>query len=353
MVTKKTIQEHLNLFKEEAILSIKKLQFKKGLTWIELYAQIAYKYNLVYGDEEVETLIEKTSLLLLNDKKIRNTKNKIVFYDSFAMDNRGLTQQYLRAIFSWNCELLFISPSTIGYDILAELKAYSKAQILIYDKNNIEDFNKVQMAIADFEPEKVFLHFSPWDISGFCIWNTIKNVDRFLINLTDHAFWLGRNCADYILEFRRYGAYLSVHERTINIEKLLLQPYYPIINTKEFQGFPFKKNGIVAFAGSNLYKISGRNNAFLLLIKEVLLQNKDLVFVLAGPGNKVPIENFIKENLFQDRFFVIGDRKDISAVVENIDIYEHIPYDWRINVAICSSVPKTYNWIYIVRFIWI
>lgn len=322
MITKEKIQKHAQLFLKRAQKHVlKPTSFHACFADLEAFARLNYKYNYNYSNNEAESLIRELSKSLLDTVEIIKTPNKIIFYDSFSLDNRGLTQQYLRAIFSWNSELLFITNSAIGKDILAELRNYPKARIVQYNKNSFKEYSSVLDEIVAFQPEKVLLHFSPWDIAGFCIWNAVKNTDRFLINLTDHAFWLGKECADYILEFRAYGAYLSVYERKIQIEKLLLQPYYPIINNKDFQGFPFKKNGIIAFSGSNLYKIAGRNNTFLRLIKEVLLLNKTLIFVLAGPGNKHPIERFIKENALQDRFFVIGDRKDISAVFENIDIY--------------------------------
>lgn len=322
MITKETINKHLWLIKEEAKIKISKLNFLRGIEYIELFAKLSYKYNLFYTDDEVENLIDKISTSILGKIEIVNKENKIIFYDSFAMDNRGLTQQYLRAIFSWNCELLYITNNKIGQDILNELNNYSKVKIICYERNNFNDLKKVVKEIFDFQPEKVLLHFSPWDISGFCIWNSIKNVNRFLINLTDHAFWLGKGCADYILEFRAYGSYLSVYHRNFPLNKLLLQPYYPIINNKKFEGFPFdKENKLIAFAGSNLYKIAGRENLFLNLIKEILQQNNDLIFVLAGPGDKTDIQDFIDTNKLNERFYLIGNRNDISAVVENIDIF--------------------------------
>jgi hypothetical protein len=296
--------------------------FKWCLQDLELFANLSYKYNFNYTSDEAEMIIQHLSQQYFKPIEVESKKNRIVFYDSFAIDNRGLTQQYLRAIFSKNAELLFITPQSIGKDILNELSNYSKAKIVQYNKYKVNDLKIVLEEIQAFCPEKVLLHFSPWDISGMCLWNNVYNVERYLINLTDHAFWLGKSCADFILEFRSYGAYLSVNHRGILIDKLLLQPYYPIINKTVFQGFPFEKeNKLIAFAGSHLYKISGRDNVFLKLINRVLQENKNVVFVLAGPGDKTSIEKFISQNALEDRFYLLGDRNDISSVIENIDIY--------------------------------
>ncbi|MDD3320474.1 MAG: glycosyltransferase family 4 protein [Paludibacter sp.] len=322
MITKNRINKDLCLIKKKAIESSAKFHYTESIKLLELFAKLSYNYNIKYADDEVEMLIEDFSKKKLGEYVIEKNNNKIIFYDSFSIDNKGLTQQYLRAIFSWKTELLYITNNIVGSDIQAELDGYSLAKIITYDRYDINKFKEVINEIIEFKPEKVILHFSPWDISGISIWNTIKNVDKFLVNLTDHAFWLGKTCADYVLEFRNYGSYLSVNQRNIALEKLLMQPYYPIINIEKFRGFPFLKNNkIIAFAGSNLYKIAGKNNLFLDLIKEILQQNKKLIFVLAGSGDQKKIQNFINDNKLNDKFYLIGNRKDINSVIENIDIY--------------------------------
>ena len=320
MIAIKDIEEQLQLFKKKATKCIVSSSYKEGLKYLELYASLAYKYNIHYTDNDVENVLVQLSNAILGNHTISQKKNKIVFYDSFA-NTRVLAQQYLRAIFSWNSELLYITNTEIDVELLSELHEYPKVKIIRYNKGDIADYKRVVDEIKAFEPEKVLLHITPWDISGFCIWNAINNVDRFLINLTDHAFWLGKSCADYILEFRNYGASLSVYERSITIDRLLKQPYYPIIHHKEFQGFPFKKDKLVAFAGSSLYKIISKENIFLTQIATVLKQNENLLFVLAGHGDKTIIEDFIIKNNLENKFYFIGDRKDISSVFENIDIY--------------------------------
>ena len=322
MITKEIVHKHLLFFKSKIEKKILTHDYKSAIQFLKLFARMAYRYNLFYTDEEAEQFVSIISNALIGKKQIKQKTNKIVFYDSFAIDNRGLTHQYLRAIFSWDSELLFITHADIQPDVLNELKEYPKTQILFYDESNINTFRDVVDRIVDFAPEKVLLHFSPWDIAGFCIFNSLENVDRFLINLTDHAFWLGKSSCDYVLEFRAYGSYLSVAERKIPIQKLLLQPYYPIISKSPFAGFPFDKgNLVIAFAGSNFYKIAGRDNTFLKLIKEVLNQNPNVIFVLAGNGNRLPIEKFIEQNKFENRFYLLGNRRDISSMIVSIDIY--------------------------------
>ncbi|POY34904.1 hypothetical protein C3K47_17525 [Solitalea longa] len=315
-----------NFFKNCATRYFNLGQIEKASNYCEVAARIGYKYNFRYSDDELESIVEKISKSVIPDSiNFNPVVNRIVFYDSFAQDNRGLTQQYLRAIIGWNSELLFITPKThIGKDILDELKSYSKTRILQID-SSISFSSQVISTIKEierFRPQYVFQHFSPWDILGFTIWNGIKCADRFLINLTDHAYWLGKYSTDYFLEFRKYGCYLSIHQRKIDINKLLFQPYYPIQNENNFLGFPIlKENKIFAFAGSSFYKIYGRNGLFLNLILELLDNNPDVIFLLAGNGNDKPIQSFIKKHKLENRFILLGNRPDINEVIKNIDIY--------------------------------
>ena len=61
-----------------------------------------------------------------------------MFYDVFALDNKGLTQQYLRALISWRVKILFIfegSDLSKSKKIIKELNSYSKAEVLDFWTN--------------------------------------------------------------------------------------------------------------------------------------------------------------------------------------------------------------------------
>jgi hypothetical protein len=324
-ISKKNIIADFKLFKKKAIYYGIKKNVYKSVKYSEVAAKIGYNFNFKYTDDELENNINHiASLLLRKNLNFTGNQNRIVFYDSFSIDNKGLTQQYLRAIFSWNLELLYITPQKkIGHQILKELNDYPKSKILILSKKSFENNLKTGIdSILQFKPGKTFLHFSPWDIFGFVLWTQINSTERFFINLTDHAFWLGKTCIDYILEYRNYGISISEKMRNIPKEKILHQAFYPIISSSPFLGFPIsRKEKIIAFAGSSYYKTYGENFLFLNLMKEVLCQNENLIFLFAGFGNDKPIRKFIKDNQLETCFFLIGNRKDISEFFRNIDIY--------------------------------
>jgi len=324
-LSKSKVIDDFNFFKKRAIYNSNKKNIKKAVVYTELTAKIGYNFNFKYSDNELENNILKIATSIINTKiSFDSIPDRIVFHDSFSIDNRGLTQQYLRAIFSWNSDLLYIAnKNTIGEQILKELNHYPKSKILILSEESFEkNFLFAKDEIIKFKPSKAFLHFSPWEILGIALWSQITSVERFLINLTDHAFWLGKSCLDYIIEFRNYGCYLSENERGILKEKILYQPYYPIISSSIFNGFPISTNNkIIAFAGSSYYKVYGENFFLLKMIKEVLIENSNLLFLFAGSGDVKPIRRFIKENKLEQCFILIGYRSDISEVVKNIDIY--------------------------------
>jgi hypothetical protein len=324
-LTKEKIISDYSYFKHNAISYYQKGNIEKSVKFTQLAARIGYKFNFIYTDDELEENIQCLSRKIIpKPVSFKKIKDRIVFYDSFAIDNRGLTQQYLRAIFSWNSELLFITTrKNIGNDIFKELKAYSKSEVFIVSENSFSEMIKSAFQrVTEFKPDKVFLHYSPWDIFGFTLWLQINSTDRFFINLTDHAFWLGKNTADYFLEFRNFGFNLSWKYRGIPKSKLLVQHYYPIRTITNFEGFPCEtENKIIAFSGSNYYKIYGKDFFFLKVMKEVLEQNDNLLFYFAGSGNSKPLRDFIKKNKLDDRFILIGNRNDLSEVFERIDIY--------------------------------
>ncbi|RZL44471.1 MAG: hypothetical protein EOP00_19845 [Pedobacter sp.] len=292
---------------------------------IDTCVRIAYNFNFIYADDRLEALMSKITTAKLRTTSWTPKENKYVFYDYFG-NTKVLTQQYLRALMSWGVEFMYLleeaNPEKNAV-ILQEIHNYDKATVAILKKGSrFEKMEEMHTIITKYQPKKAFLHMAPWDLVGVCVWNELNQVDRYLINLTDHAFWLGKGCADYILEFRKYGFNLSLKNRGIAIDKLLYQPYYPIATEHEFQGFPIDVTGkIVAFSGASFYKIYGRSGKFLYLIKKILDQNKNLIFFLAGWGIDDPIKKFIHENNFNDRFFLLGERKDISQVFQHIDIF--------------------------------
>lgn len=313
-------------FVEKAEKLVQKNEIKEALTFIDTCARIAYNFNFTFTDERLELLVQEIGKKTLSKPSFVPVENRYVFYDFFG-NTKVLTQQYIRALISWEVEFLYVLQDGENVEksksILDEISEYKGAKIVILEgKDIISKMKQLYIEVVEFKPTKVLLHTAPWDVMGVTVFTVFKQIDRYLINLTDHAFWLGKSCSDFVLEFRTYGYNLSYQARKIPKNNLLLQPYYPIQNEVPFEGFPLDTTGkVVGFSGASFYKIYGRNGKFLQMIKRVLEENHNFVFLMAGWGIDSIILKFIKDNNFENRFFLLKERKDIDQVFKNIDIF--------------------------------
>lgn len=62
---------------------------------------------------------------------------------------------------------------------------------------------------------------APWAMEAITAFHAFPNVRKYLINLTDHAFWLGTSCTDYLVEFRNYGINVSRSKRGLPLSAIL------------------------------------------------------------------------------------------------------------------------------------
>lgn len=319
-----------NKVKKLAQKELDKKNYNKSINYLETAADLAYMFNWIYTDSDLENNARILSDEILGGikKTFSPKKDRVVFHDAFALDNRGLTQQYLRALISWEVDILFVFDGnnlSNSKNIIEELKSYPRAEFFSVDSNlnKEERIKALYEKITDFKPEKAFLHLCPSSVVAVAVWNSLNEVTRYQINLTDHAFWLGVSCIDYSLEFRGYGCTVSYERRNLAKEQLLIQPYYPILDCQPFIGFPSEipNDAIKIFTGGSYYKMYGKSNMFFKLLKTLIELNSKVIILLAGNGDDAPILKFIKENKFQNKILLLGSRPDITYVFKNSDIY--------------------------------
>lgn len=325
----KDIQSVYEKLKQSANLDFDNGNYEQSLKYIETCAEIAYMFNWIYSDEDLENLLKSISEAVLPKvNSFSPIKGKVVFYDVFALDNRGLTQQYIRALKNLDLELLFIfegNDLSHSKKIVDEISSYPKAEFFVVD-HNLTRLDKMMLIfnkVVSFRPEKAFLHLYPSSAVAVSVWNVLSSVIRYQVNLTDHAFWLGSKCINYSLEFRNYGKTVSLEKRGLLPSQLLFQPFYPITDCKPFIGFPpqIKEDSIKIFTGGAFYKMYGKSGLFFELIKILLAIDTKVVLLIAGGGDVKPINDFIDTYNFEDRIFILGSRSDITHVFENSDIY--------------------------------
>ena len=322
------ITQTYDKMKRLAKKAIQSDDFEASLRYISAAADLAYNFNWIYVDPEFEKMIVEISSKIIIKKKFKPQNNHIVFYDVFALDNKGLTQQYVRALMNSGAELLFIYEGdnlANSKNIVKELSIYPKVELFTVDSklSQLEKIKVLYDKIIDFQPEKAFLHLKPSSATAVCLWNALPQTIRYIINITDHAFWLGTSCIDFSIEFRNYGYTVSFEKRGLSRDQLLFQPYYPITECNSFNGFPVQvtPDNIVILTGGAFYKMYGENDIFFGILKKLLDINLKVIILIAGSGNAKPLNDFIETNNLHNRLFLIGNRVDINSVFKRCDIY--------------------------------
>lgn len=327
-VNKEDIVSVYNYFKAKAISKYNQSQFEESLSNIELCAKIAYYSNFFYNDLELEDYLRKISLKILAEPICGIANGRYVIIDTNGSDNQGLIFQYIRAFIEMNVEFAYIHESLDLSRIrliLSELENYSKATVFTFDQaySLVDQIKRIAHFIQEYKPEKYFMYIMPWDTVATSICSALVNTVKYNINLTDHAFWLGSAFIDYSIEFRDYGATVSMEKRGLLRHQLIKVPFYPLHNKSTFKDLPLSQESDIVkiFSGGTFYKIYGENNKFFYLIKRLLEENENVELFFAGGGNDKPFRKFLKKNSLENRVHLIGHRSDIIEVFENIDIY--------------------------------
>lgn len=328
-ITERDVLKYHKQIVARAKRAIKKKDVKKACKELINAAVWAYKFNAFYSDKDSEEIIQRISQMALPEKysNFGPRQNALVFYDSFAIDNRGLTQQYIHALIELNVEFLFIfenKNNKLCKDIEKKLKIYSKATVfeLSPQLSSAEKIKAIWYEIIKYKPSKVLLHIAPWSVEALAAFNGLPQIIKYNINLTDHAYWLGASIIDYNIEFRDYGATVSVQKRGLKKEQLLKLPYYPITKQAAFDGFPeIVQNKVVIFSGGAFYKIYGEKELYFEIVKRLLVENSNTVLLYAGEGDDRKFKKFIRKNNLQERIVLLGYRKDINEVFKKCDLY--------------------------------
>lgn len=329
-LTEDNTRKLFNKLKFYAVKSYNRNKIDRSLSFIKAASHTAYTFYLEFKDDEIESLLSKISYSIKKSEPLKEfSSNKCVFYDSFSLDNKGLTQQYIRAIAKAGWDLLYITDSNKNNprakDIIDEIKQYNKSTVIEVPSNSdgIKRAQFIYDAIIEFNPNKLFMHISPSAVYAITVFYALpKSIEKFQINLTDHAFWAGSGCLDYSLEFRAYGASLSINKRGIPKDNVFIIPYYPIIKENDFIGLPTQcDDKIIVLSGGAYYKIIDDEGVFFKLIKLILDVSENVVVLFAGAGDDSIFFKFIKENNYEDRLLLLGHRNDISEVFKRSDIY--------------------------------
>ena len=180
-----------------------------------------------------------------------------------------------------------------------------------------------RLVFLEYSPQVAFFYTTPYDVSGAMVFNCYKDrVVRFLVNLTDHAFWIGLNAFDYCGASRAMGTWINLHERGIPIEKMYRTQGNIFINEKVPLGeLPFDSSKCrFVFSGGALYKTLGDpDKLFYKIIEHIVTTYPDVNFLYAGEGDATEFNRLIKK--YPDRVFLIHEREDFYQIIEKSVFY--------------------------------
>jgi len=322
------IRKDIDEYVRKAFDCIERHRYDKAIKYANVSSFAQYAFYLSYYDKRIEDII---GLLAkeVNCPIFKPSSNRVCFYDFFSFDNQCISQQYIRAFLKSGVELLYITErertNPRSQDIFKELELAGNKVKIIYIPKHLKGLAKSHLictAISAFCASKVFFQLYPDVIDALVAFKALPNfVKKYQINLTDHAYWAGQSVLDFSLEFREHGYNISRFCRSIPSENLIYNPYYPIANNNSFEGFPVVvEDKVVIVAGGSFYKIVDKNNTFIRIVKKLLDIDPKVVFFYAGEGELSVFKDILDDDNYNNRFFLIGFRRDINELIKNCDI---------------------------------
>lgn len=328
-----TIQKGYVAIKKNAFKEYAQNNIQKSLTYIDHAAVIAQQFNWIYADNELEDLLIKISNRIIDrvQTNYEPVKNRLVFFDDFCT-SYVLALQYVKALVAIKKDVLYITtkdPNTLGpSNLISLIESYPLVKIEYIDttKDRIQSILDVYKLILSYQPEQVFLHIVAKSVSIPALYSLPTEIKKTIINLADQTFWLGSKAIDYSLEFRQFGATVSFEQRGLRKEQLIKMPFYPVADGNSFMGFPLETNNrVIIFSGGDFYKTIDPDKTYWNIVKSILNQNPEVIFLYATKKNNNGtiqyIDDFIEKNDFKGRFIYIGFRPDVNEVFKHCDIY--------------------------------
>lgn len=311
--------------------SIKRRNYEKALAAIASCANILYEYNQIYSDDELEDLLlvigRNVMDISFGNHISEEARKVILFYDGFGLDTRGIALEYVKIIAQNGYRLIYVTTSRAKNKqptMFKELRTYNIEWIYIdMEKSYLAWINSLAMQFQIFSPSSAFFYTTPYDVAGTVVFNVYKGlIFRYLLDLTDHAFWLGKNAFDICIGGRNFSASIEHFYRGIPKEKLVKLDVSLYINSDiKYEGLPFDTNRYrFIFSGGALYKTLGdTENKFYRIVEHILKEHNDVVFVYAGKGDTTQLD--ILKSKYKGRVYHFSERSDFYEIMKRCVFY--------------------------------
>jgi len=332
-LTKRNIQSGFNAIKKKAAKALRNGNYTDAKHYLDVCSIIGGQFNLQYADDEVESMLKqiakKTISKVINFEP--NPENWVLYDDFCTTYVLGL--QWLEAMALSGKNILYVTTRDVNKEsrhknILDRVAEYENVTVEIIPQGNaFERAQALYDTLVGFRASKLVMHKRPvMSVIDLVLPILPKGIVSYVINLSDQTFWLGAKYINYCLEFRQFGASVSLQRRGLKREQLLMVSFYPADDRNEFGGFPLEctKDKTIIFSGGDFYKTLDDNRMYWKLIQNILHKYPQVVFLFATkniPEGDSDIRRFIKDNNFEGRFIYINFRPDIYQVFAHCDIY--------------------------------
>lgn len=316
----------LKMAAEKFLLSKK---YEACLETLHALSYFLYEYNQYYIDEDIEKMLLKVSeaLNLNKDNVSDSIPNKVLLLDGFTFETRGVIWMYLNALVKGGFDIVYLCDGVRIGEIPSIIDYCKNHNIKVATFNGKSPFVDMAKDIVNVflneKPSKALFYTYPYDVSGYVAFASVNGIsERFLIDLTDHAFWIGKYCNDYFCGSREMSAYIQHFERKIPKNQLIKLGVNLIVKKVDnHNGLPFDvTSSKFIFSGGALYKTLGDPNDYYYKIVDYILANHDQIkFLFAGYGDDSKMKLIVDK--YPDRAFYIAEREDYYYLMEKCLFY--------------------------------
>lgn len=305
---------------------IDKKNYEVALTAAKTLSGIYYDYNQIYTDKELEDDLLIIRDAILEKEAYEPDKKCVFFYDGFGIDLRGLAVVYAHALAKLNYKVIYACPNTSQGKIPHIISEFDKerTEIIYIDKSisNIERAKQINGIFEKYKPSVAFFYTYSSDIEGAISFSNNDSTTKFQLDLTDHAYWIGINAFDYIINGREIGASIAHFERGIPKNRIIKLDCAPYINRDGCNAplpFDIEKEEYI-FTGGALYKTLGDKDLLYYKTIDNILENfPDMKFLYAGSGDTAEMQKFISK--YPNRAFLINERSDFYEIIKHCVLY--------------------------------
>ena len=320
-------ENYLLKLKKAAKKFFDKQKYDECLQVLHALSFYLYEYNQYYIDEDIEKMLLDVKDALKLREEYEPIKNKVLVFDGFAFETRGVIKMYLNALVKGGFDIVYLYDANRKSEIPGILEYCDSNNIKTVTYNERAGFTgaakEISKVFIEEKPSKALFYTYPYDVSAYVAFASFKGLcERFLIDLTDHAFWIGKYCNDFFCGSREMSAYIQHFERHIPKEQLIKLGVNLIVDqVDDHSGLPFDVSKTkYIFSGGALYKTLGDpNNSYYRIVEHILSNHKDVSFLYAGYGDDVEMKNILTK--FPSQAFYISERKDYYYLIEHCVFY--------------------------------